>query len=578
MKQKFSLLLMFGLLLGFSSCDLIDDSDPVGVIVEVTSNITAPELWSEGNTYVIDGTVRVSADITIEPGAIIKFNEEAQLEIAYWDNENATIKAIGTAEKPITFTSNAANPAAGDYNGIGFYNGANNCEFVNCIFEYGGNSEYYTTIFISDTDVKFESCTFRNISNSAIRLMEDGSFTQFTNNTFNNVQKNPIEIQSNFAHSIGAGNTFNANSRYGIQVTTPMNVAGNYTWLAHDAPYIIPSNIRVGSDGSGVNLTIEAGATLQFGDEAELEFAYWDTDYAKIIAKGTEQNPIRFTSNSAAPEAGDYSGLYFYKGSSNSEFEYCTFEYAGNISSYGAIFIEESSVKFANCQFMHMQGNAIVLEEAGRFTTFTNNTFSQIEKNPITIRSNYAHTIGAGNTFNSGAYGIIVTQAFDISGTYTWLKHDAPYIFENLVRVGSAGGGVNLTISAGATLKFMDNAGLDISYWDEHYAKLIANGTDSEPIVFTSGSPSPDKGDWNGIYFYKGVSGSILNHCEVLYAGSSDYYGAIMLDESGSNMVTITNSRIAYSASYGITVDSGSSVDISTDTFDNNNGADYHER
>ena len=63
-----------------------------------------------------------------------------------------------------------------------------------------------------------------------------------------------------------------------------------------------------------------------------------------------------------------------------------------------------------------------------------------------------------------------------------------------------------------------------------------------------------------------------------MYAGSTTWNGAIYLNDCGMNTITISNSRIAYSASHAITYDSNSSVDISTITFDNNDGEDYHER
>jgi len=51
-----------------------------------------------------------------------------------------------------------------------------------------------------------------------------------------------------------------------------------------------------------------------------------------------------------------------------------------------------------------------------------------------------------------------------------------------------------------------------------------------------------------------------------------------ILPNTGINTITISNSRIAYSAGHGITYDDNSSMDISTITFENNNGNNYHRR
>jgi hypothetical protein len=66
------------------------------------------------------------ATLTIEPGVIMKFEREGALEIEYSAGpQPATgiLRAIGTAAKPIVFTSAAATPAAGDWRGL-FYGGA----------------------------------------------------------------------------------------------------------------------------------------------------------------------------------------------------------------------------------------------------------------------------------------------------------------------------------------------------------------------------------------------------------------------------------------------------------------------
>lgn len=584
MKSKtISLALALALTLGLASCD------PLGVdtglsTIEVTENITESETWESGKTYVIDGTIRVSGNITIEPGTTIEFMQDATLEFAYWDDDYSTVTAIGTEDEPIIFTSASTSPQAGDYNGLNFFAGANNCVFKHCVFEYGGKNEYNGSIYIEDTSVEFSNCQFNNISNNAIVLNYGGAFSTFENNTFTGIGKHAISIAANNAHTIGANNNFQVSAGYGIffPEAWDFDAAGTYTWLAHNAPYIVDGNLRIGDDGNGVNLTINPGTVIKFTADAILEVAYWDDDFAKIIANGTADEPILFTSNSASPTAGDYHGISFYTGARNCEFSYVTFEYAGPSDDYyPAITIENTSVKFTNCTFKDFKHSAFKLDENAQFTQFTGNTFSSIGKHPIQILPNYVHTIGANNTFNAAANtGILISddEEFNKQGTYTWLNHDAPYIVEGNLRIGATGSGVNLTIAAGTTLQFMTNAILEIPYWDDSYAVITAEGTADNPIVFTSNSPSPAKGDWWGIDFRRGCIGSSFDYCEILYAGSSDYWGAVnLVDEAGSNPVSFTNSRIAHSGSHGITVDAESSLDYSTITFEDIDGNNYVE-
>ena len=66
---------------------------------------------------------RPAATLTIEPGVVMRFAPEAALRVHAFTEDapaRAAIRAIGTAAKPIVFTSAAATPAAGDWRGLWF--------------------------------------------------------------------------------------------------------------------------------------------------------------------------------------------------------------------------------------------------------------------------------------------------------------------------------------------------------------------------------------------------------------------------------------------------------------------------
>ena len=58
--------------------------------------------------------------------------------------------------------------------------------------------------------------------------------------------------------------------------------------------------------------------------------------------------------------------------------------------------------------------------------------------------------------------------------------------------------GATLTIPAGMTIK-ASATGADVYLAIAQGAKIIAEGTSSQPIVFTSGSSTPNAGDWGGL-------------------------------------------------------------------------------
>jgi hypothetical protein len=343
LKLKISGLILITLLM-FSCKD--EPVVPTGGTFEINEDITVPEVWKTGSIYIVKDVIRVSANLTIEPGTVIKFADGAYLDIAYWNGEVVTLLARGTSDKPIVFTSASPMPAAGDHNGVNLYAGARNCEFEFCVFEYGGKSDYYQgSLYIEDAKVKVNNCTFRHAKNDAVIVVGDGEFSSFNNNTFEDIGKNPLSIYHSSAHTIGIGNSFNAKPGYGIFIDGTNNdfdKAGDYTWLAHDAPYVLGGRLRLGSEVNSVNLTIAPGAVLKFADEAGIEVAFWDGYHARLIAEGTPQAPVIFTSNRAVPEKGDWMNLTFYPGSAGSSFKHCEILYAGSDGYYGALSLYDS--------------------------------------------------------------------------------------------------------------------------------------------------------------------------------------------------------------------------------------------
>lgn len=83
----------------------------------VSDNITQDTTWKAGGTYTLTKYVFVeSGTLTIEEGVTIKGNERSALIIT----RNARINAVGTAQRPIVFTSSRAEGEreAGDWGGV----------------------------------------------------------------------------------------------------------------------------------------------------------------------------------------------------------------------------------------------------------------------------------------------------------------------------------------------------------------------------------------------------------------------------------------------------------------------------
>lgn len=136
---------------------------------------------------------------------------------------------------------------------------------------------------------------------------------------------------------------------------------------------------------------------------------------------------------------------------------------------------------------------------------------------------------------------VIIDQ--DITADATWSANHT-YIIQGNIYVDNA----ILTIEPGTVIKFESGASLNIGYSSN--ATLIATGTSVNPITLTSTSSTPSAGAWQGLFFYQFTqSTSVLSYCNILFAGSDSYYGAVNL--MGCNL-PMNNCSVVNSGSYGI--------------------------
>jgi len=585
--KKISLLLFASILattLVFTSCSKDDDEDNSAPPTsnEVTENITSNTTWESNNIYIIDGTLYIdNATLTIEPGAIVKFKNGAQIEVGNSQSGSAII-ANGTESKPILFTSYADAPTAGDWDCIFFENGtANTTSFKYCTFEYGGGySSSYGTLSLIDAEITMENCIVRHGENYGITLNNDSKFISFINNKIEQIENHLIKIYPNATHTIGSGNILTpVNSALGILINGGTYDQADETWLAQTCSYIIDGTLYV-QKNSGTILNIQEGTKIGFTNGSQIEVGYASSTYGTIRANGTEEKPILFTSSAVSKTAGDWDCIFLEGGTSNNSiFKYCTFEYGGGYStSYGMVSLLDCDVAFENCTFTNSAQYGVTLNSSSSFVSFQNNSFSDCSNHPIKIYGNYAHTIGTGNTYNS-TLGILVSGDVYEQTNETWKKQACPYYINGTLNIGSSSGSV-LTIEAGNKILFTGGSQIEVGSTSSTYGKIIAQGTASQRIIFSTSAPtgSGSAGDWDCIFLEDGTSsGTIFDNCDFSYGGGySSSYGTIALINTGNN-VTISNSTISYSANHGISSNSGSTPTITNVTYSNISGEDYKQ-
>lgn len=544
-------------------------------IIEHSGNIESDETWISG-AHLITGDVYVDAAIlTIEPGALIMFEQGKGLYVGYHSGSSgATMVANGTANLPITFTSAAAIKSPGDWDFIGFYNGASNLSTMQyCTVEYGGGySSNYGELHIDGSSVAMDNCVIRYSASMGISANDEGFFQSFTGNSITDNDSNPIQIYGNYAHTIGSGNTINTTT--GIKVKSDRIEVAEATWLKQSCAYVINGDLYLGSE-TGSKLTLNPGVEIRFAANQGLYVGYYSGTYGTLTAEGTTGEHITFTS--AAPEmarsAGDWDFIGFYDGAGNSSsFAYCDFEYGGGYSSnYGMLFVDGSGISLTNCTVSNSGSMGINLSDDAMFVACSDNTFGVNTDVPIEIYGNYAHTVGTGNTFNDR--GILVKGDKIEQADVTWIKHNVPYIIGGDQYLG-AETGAKLTIAPGAVLTFTENSSLNVGYYSGTTGVLKAQGQSGNPITFTSGAAAgfESAGDWDGIWFYDGTgNGTILDNCIITFGGGySNNSGNLSIVNDKAGIPEIINCQIGNSAAWGIYLSNSASPTLTNNTFSNN--------
>lgn len=594
MAPVFSLRLSAIWLITFFVCVLLPSSLCADTTVDGT--ISTDTVWTvSGSPYIVNSTIYVrgadGADgittLSIEPGTTIRMNAGRGLYVGNTSGNPGALVARGTAADPIIFTSNKAEPQPGDWAGIYFYGTTHDATTLmeHCVVDYSGSSGGALYIYASAPTIR--NTTIENSSrydlyyrgtiggeisgctlNSGIYLNNDNTVT-FTGNTFNYNNAYPISTKADYVHELVNGNTFsNLDSSSCLEVTGG-NVTKDSTWASNIPIHVNNNCIIQGTDGDdGVTtLTIESGAVLKVGKNRY--FGVGANQPGALVAQGTADQPIVFTSDQASPSPGDWYGIIFYDQSDDSQsiLEHCIVEYTG-YNGNGAIKIQDAAPSINQCSFSNSSNydlkyvgsaggvvsgctfrNGVYLPTASS-VDFNDNAFIYNNSFPIETNADNLHSLLNGNIFtNTDSDSYIKISSGTLTKDSLWPSSIPLHCPYGLTVKGTDGTDdvTTLTIEQGAIIRFGRNRYLSVGAGAGDPGALIANGTDAEPIVFTSGKADPIPGDWYGIRFYNTTDDatSKLEHCTVKYSGYRNN-GAVLIQDSAPTLVNCTFSDSSY--------------------------------
>lgn len=576
-------------------------------------------------------TIGPGVTVTIEPGAVLKFEDDRSLTVL------GKLIALGTSSAKIGFTekrddslggdTNATTdpPAKGRWRGLIIQDGGQ-AVLENCVIRYGGNGTWDGVAY------HFGNLEFRRAGTSTVKSCEisqsayynvwiiDSSPILVNNtiqtarwglviegNSYLNVGPTPpisnntitghtdpdpnstgaIYVSAQGASAIGGDNHIKTNKRNVVYIYESI-VTGRSIWRK-----IVDINVAYLCDtvsvAPGAILTIEPGTIIKLRDDRGFYVEgtlIADGGTSRIVFTSsrddTQAGDSNGDGNASAPGRGDWRSLFFRDLAQGCLLRNVLVSYGGNGAWDGSIYhsglvivLDRAQVQILSSELRNSRGDGVRCLGSGspevKSCLITNNAGSALSVTDI--RGN--PRVGGNTATNNGVNGIWL-EGGAINQDRTWFA-DLPYFIGNTIEVSRA----TLTVSPGTAVKFEDDRALYIGTG----ARIIAEGTDLQPIYFTgkrddvvndtnndqSGS-APSSGNWRGVFLVSGGQGRFINVI-FRYGGNGSWdggrysYGNVTLENSGD--ASFEKCEFTQSKSYGLWVQ-GSSPKIRSCLFQGN--------
>ncbi len=356
--------LVTAFLVFFSACNKKDDPKPdqgnkEAIVLDCDYFIKNTDVILKDDPdapidYIVTCMMRVDGKITVEPGVVIAFKQDAGLNF----RDQSSFKMEGTAAKPIVLTG--TEKTKGFWSGIytESSNSANKMSYVT--IDYAGGSALPSHgqrgalgVYGNNTPITLESVIIRNSKN--IGMVVTGNMGQneeilSMNNCVFTKNDMPVMSSSSRLRMYNGTNSFSGNEKDYVYLFDG-DIFGDATWAELDVPYLMKNDAHNGFHINSGVLTVEPGTEIIMTARSRMR-VYGD---ASLIMVGTTNNPITIRGEQAVAGFWDFIDI----GSSSplNEIGHVNIKNAGIPTGYpnGAVFVERSTflkihdVVFSNC-------------------------------------------------------------------------------------------------------------------------------------------------------------------------------------------------------------------------------------
>ncbi len=355
------------------SCQLFEDPTLLenGGVIEgeqAVDLVLKDRVKGNGADYIVKGEAYITNDavITVKPGVRIEFEQDARLHI-----HDGALNAVGTEDKPITFTGKQA--TKGYWGGLFFINSDNvDNELTHCIVEYGGGYSYLYeegNVILGSDDygrgrLKMSHTILRNSSTHGMYISTSSNLDEFSNCTLTGNDGPPVLVKANNSGAMHPSNDYTGNADDYILVEGYYSdIKKNTTWSKLNVPYGIKNTVY-----NYKTLTIEAGVRILGLSGGGIHTNGEGSNEGSLIVNGTASDPVVMDGRQATK--GYWNGIFLWAADAN--LTHCIINNAGSWGTFdnqghAAVIAESfyshtSNLTMTNCSITNSEHYGVAVD------------------------------------------------------------------------------------------------------------------------------------------------------------------------------------------------------------------------